>query len=69
MLTHDRYEDWRGIDVVDPAGTPLGEVVEVLLDTDTDAPEWIVVGEPTQTDGEGPPPSTAIGLRLLPMTV
>ena len=68
MLTHDRYEDWRGIDVVDPADALLGEVVEVLLDTDTGAPEWIVVGDPTDVDPDRPRPATPLGLRLIPMT-
>ncbi len=73
MFTHDRYEDWRGIDVVDPDGALLGEVVEVLLDTDTDVPEWIVVGSSTDggTDRPGPDrsgPGELHGPCLIPMT-
>ena len=59
MFTHDNYEDWRGIDVVDPAGHHIGEVVEVLLDTDTGVVEWLAV------ELRSSPP---IGVRLIPMS-
>ncbi len=68
MFEEDRFEDWRGIDVADPDGVLLGEVVEVLLDTDTDAPEWIVVGEPVVSDVDRSRRSAPMGVRLIPMT-
>jgi hypothetical protein len=57
VFTRDSYEDWRGIEVVDDAGRRIGEVLEVFLDADTDAPEWVMldVGRGAALDpGDGP---------------
>ncbi|MDQ2677213.1 MAG: PRC-barrel domain-containing protein [Actinomycetota bacterium] len=70
MFTHDSYEDWRGIDVVDAAGDPIGEVVEVMLDTDTGLVEWIAVdvrGDRPASPESGDV-SSPVGVRLIPMS-
>lgn len=65
MFTRDSYEDWRGIEVVDDTGRRIGEVLEVFLDSDTDAPEWVMldVGLGAARDADAEP---AVA-RLVPL--
>lgn len=66
-MESNEYTDWKGIDVVDTAGGPVGTVIEVFLDTETDEPEWVALSL-VSTDGPGTfdrPDATA---RFVPLS-
>jgi ferritin-like metal-binding protein YciE len=55
LLTLADVQQWQGLGVQDPYGEPLGQVVEVLCDADTGAPEWLLVAAPAEDQGRPVP--------------
>lgn len=43
MPTKTEVADWRGLDMVDSAGSRIGKVEDIFLDVETDEPEWALV--------------------------
>ena len=60
LLTAADMREWVGRRAMDPYGEPLGEILAVLVDIDSGAPEWLLLGNPGAEEGRLAPVTGAV---------